>query len=583
MSSKERFQQISSLVLGDNALSFLHAYVYDRLLHLAGVYDDDLAKLLKNLLISLDHGALAYHLDEASALLLRNYPMIVGSADHLPLVLENNHLYLRRHWLLECEVRSLAYSALVQRAGVARLLARDDGEDFLSAWQLRENATGFAVSDALLAAGRAIVYSDLLVLSGGPGSGKTTSLKRILILLNDIARREDVKLSVLFAAPTAKAVARMNESIGDMTLLTQLEPTLHTLHKALGYRMGGSFSHGLDRPWGYDLVVVDEMSMVDIYLFKSLLSALKNPSKLILIGDANQLASVESGAVLEDIVAGRHLKDTERTFLLDKSVVFLEGSKRSEVQILDFANHFLARNEEEVLAIYHKSAAHLVASAESIICHELKARAQDFYRWVAHQYSQDARQTLGAYAGDGVLSAEQVAQLEELFTLYESFVVISPIHAGSYGVQTINEQVGKLMLKQQAIPIVLTVNQPALALSNGDRGMLLDFEGVQYAVFKLATGGFVLYLPSHLQGYESAYAITVHKSQGSEYSRVAIVLPENAQKLLENRLVYTALTRAKTQVILFCNPHELHLSLQKNLWPRTSQLRNVFMRNRLTK
>nr|WP_246208996.1 exodeoxyribonuclease V subunit alpha [Entomospira entomophilus] len=540
----------------------------------------------------MENGALALILSPKRIKIIQGLPEnFIQSKDNLLssdpyFVLDREYLYLCSYWKSEQVVRVRLEQVLLKRSQQADCMAlsSDVADRILLGWreqiELSEQST---MGEQLYLAGKRVLYSDLLILSGGPGSGKTYSLIRLLTLLNHASQHTHTPLRVLLTAPTAKAVARMGEGLSGLDIFASCKVELLTLHKALGAHGKGRYRYGNQLQWDYDVVVMDESSMVDISLFYQLLGALKEPSKLFIVGDANQLPSIHSGAVLQDLVYWTLNKDeipVGMRNLLEDSTIFLQGSKRSTGEILTLAQDFLWSRTEAILQKYQEFFFSQVdRTTSSILFYPLKKQEKDFYEWVIQQYGlrrEERYRSLGSYDVHSGLTNRQREQIQQLFDRYSDFSVLTPTHDGAYGVATINKQIQLIIgggsRLYHGLPIVLSKNQSILNLSNGDRGVVVQFHDIYYAAFKDSRGEFVLYPPADLYQYEVAYAITIHKSQGSEYTRVAVVLPAIAKRLLENRLVYTAITRAKRQVVIFAEQEELKQGSQASSWSRTSQL-----------
>lgn len=572
MSDKERYKDVCRKI-EEKSLTHFSAYLYQRLLeqvNISALSKNLFADIVYRLMQSIDNGSLAIKIKNAEMELLHTCSLVasIETDTDKSLVLDGSYLYLRRYWLLEESIVCLLKDRIFTRLQSARWgsVPVDTLKTIMEEWRQVESITGLELFNA----GKIIASSDFLLLSGGPGSGKTYSLVKILKLLSRLVPYESKNVSVLLTAPTAKAVTRMYESIGQWIENSLFDVTVHTLHRALGYRRDGTFSHGKDHAWRYDLVIIDEISMVDAYLFRHILLSLSSFSKLIILGDANQLPSIDSGAILSDLVYWcKHEQyiPKGKDFALKEHIIFLQGSKRSSQDILELANDFLQGNIASVNK-KREQFFHNKNTKSSIQFYLLGKQIQVFYDWIIRTYGFKNHKyliPLDQYDAELGLSHEHMDVINNLFNLYEDFIVISPIHNGSYGVQTINDHIKSILgqgdLLYHGMPIVLTANQPTLELSNGDRGIIIDFSGVYYAVFRRASGGFDSYLPSDLYGYDVAYAITVHKSQGSEYRRVAVVLPDAAKRLLSCQLIYTAITRAKEEVMIFSEDVELDQSL----------------------
>ncbi|WP_274360289.1 exodeoxyribonuclease V subunit alpha [Entomospira culicis] len=560
----------------ETSLAPLSAYLLQELIARLPREYMALETILHRLLLAVDGGSLALELSNKELERLRSCELVsledVAGERATPLVLSGRYLYLRRFWNLEERVVDLMKNELIMRSSATAFEVREP-EALLHAWQ----ASDSSVNEAIALAGARILASDFLLLSGGPGSGKTFSLVRLLKLLDLWAGHAGKRLSLLVSAPTAKAVARIQEGMHKEAKFSHFDLMLSTLHRALGYRSDGTFTHGRAYPLSVDVVIVDEMSMVDIYLFEQLLSALPRRCKVIFLGDADQLPSVARGAILSDLVYyHQHPQEipTGKHDPLAKNMLFLKGSQRSNVAILGLAQAFLRGDKAEVEKIRSEVRAH---QSESLFFHALPTDASKFYDWVKEQYAMYIPKTarLGAYDATFGLNARQIEIAKAFFAMYDMFAVITPVHDGAYGVKSINLEVRKrlgfLDSLYDGMPIVITVNQPELGLANGDRGVILKLDGTYYALFREGESTYRCYLSTELGAYEVAYAITVHKSQGSEYENVAVLLPSNAKRLLDRSLIYTAITRAKSQVRIFGGDEEIGYSLAQRQ-QRVSQI-----------
>ncbi len=508
-------------------------------------HSDNVIPELWQLLSAIDRGSFCIKIDKTNPIqqLLPQLTALVSMASKLspaPLVYDDGFLYLHRTYSLQEELKLLVKKQLIARTQPTTFwdqVSSGELEVLIEALALR-----YPAGDELKRALHITLNSDVLILSGGPGVGKTYSVAVLLQALQAKQQKTSAEqeLNVLLLAPTGRAVARMGEAIASHAAGRVYEG--QTLHKVLGYNpIKGSFTRGKDNPLEADVIVVDESSMIDAYLFCQLLRALPFKCKLILVGDADQLPSVDIGALFWSLVVDRDKKGHK----LAPNIVFLTTTYRSNTEILELALAFLRGDTLKVLATLQTlKAAKAVRWLPAFTPDEL-------YRLIVNSYGLKPLASFKAHAGAGVSPVEQ-AILDEYFAFFDNFVVLTPINQGVYGVQGINQGVMRLLDMENhahGLPILLTANISTLGLSNGDRGVLVFFGTVLYAVFK-QNGVYRLHLPSQLSRYESAFAITVHKSQGSEYSRVLLVMAESSERVLNGRLTYTALTRAKTGVVI---------------------------------
>ena len=461
----------------------------------------------------------------ASGLAVSNYQTGAGERiATLPLVVEQDRLYLHRYWFYENHLAmqikvmtGVSYSFEKLEALLDKYFPIEVDE---IDWQ-RE------------AAKRAIKQS-FCIITGGPGTGKTTTVVKILTLLQELAEQP---LLIALAAPTGKAAMRLQESIGfnkaalpcPEKIRSQIPETVTTLHRLLGAKPPSPyFRHDANKPLVYDLVVVDEASMVDLALMSKLFDALKPGSRLILLGDKDQLASVESGAVLADLTMALPMHTLE----LKKSHRFDDAIKRLAVAVnlqqADSAWQILHEGNENI------------ALLEGDLVDYVAAQQAGYLRLIK--------------AGAG---------FDEIYRVFSRFQVLCANRLGKNSVADINYLLEQKLFGQQMInlsglwysgrPVMVTQNNPALNLYNGDIGICMpDKEhGGKYRVFfQRADGSVKKYLPARLPHCETVYAMTIHKSQGSEFEEVLIVLPEAINPVLTKELLYTAITRAKKTVKL---------------------------------
>ena len=403
------------------------------------------------------------------------------------------------------------------------------------------------------------------VVAGGPGTGKTTTIARLLAVLQDLA---DGGLRIALAAPTGKAAARLTEAAAtevarfagpDRDRLQGL--TASTLHRLLGSRPGQRtrFRYNRDNRLPYDIVVVDEASMVSLTLMSRLIEALRPTGRLILVGDPNQLSSIEVGAVLGDLVqraappdavplaaesaqAGHDLRELsvdEQHAALTVGVVGLTRGHRFGGRIQALAEAIRRGEGEEVLALLGGGEGEIEfvdgdPASRDVLLESLQADVLDAGRAVVE----------AARAGHGAMALSAIGMHRVLCAHRE----------GPYGVAHWDERVQRWLseavegyaadgLWYVGRPLLVTSNDYSLRLFNGDTGVVVDHGGQPRAAF-LRDGVVELLTPSRLADVTTVHAMSIHRSQGSQFQRVSVVLPPADSPLASRELLYTAVTRA---------------------------------------
>jgi exodeoxyribonuclease V alpha subunit len=398
------------------------------------------------------------------------------------------------------------------------------------------------------------------VISGGPGTGKTTAVARILALLIELADGDPP--CILLAAPTGKAAMRLKQSLlhsVERLVLSEavrsaLPLVVTTIHRLLGVVPGQTaFRHNHNNPLACDVLVVDEASMVDLQLMSHILDALRDDTRVILLGDQDQLASVESGAVLADICAGSRSDvvggDRPAIVHLKKSYRFTDESGIGRLSRLVNAG-----DGEGALAL-------------------LKSGICDDICWRPLPVSDTFAESLGAAACEGyALFADATTPASALEAL-ERFRVLAPHREGRYGVGSLNHLIDSALCRLRPSgssatglkPVMITGNTYDLGLFNGDTGVLsrATVEDGSAAYFPDPDSGVrriaILRLPPH----ETAFALTVHKVQGSEFDKVLLILPDQMSEVLSRELLYTAVTRARQHVEIWGNEEVFRRAVER--------------------
>ena len=446
-------------------------------------------------------------------------PLVGGPAegDGTPLVLDGARFYLARYHAWERQVID----------GVQRLLA----------------APPPAVDLALLQQGLARAFPDLpgevnwqrvaaalaltrrfALVSGGPGTGKTWTVARILELLLEQPGGDGLRIAL--AAPTGKAAGRLTESIGAANpLLPERVGKARTLHRLLGMRPGRiDPAHGPDRPLPLDLLIVDEVSMVDLPMMARLLAALPGEARLVLLGDRHQLASVEAGQVMADLCGADHLVILRRSRRFDP--------ERGVGRLAAAVNRGDAGAALQVLRGTDASV-QVMPADPATLRGLVRERVVPLFRSIR----------------DAASPAEALARLNEAR-------VLCAVRDGPQGVRRLNALIeGALGETRRDLyhgqPVMVTVNDYRLRLFNGDIGLVLrDRDGELRVWFAADESGVRSVLPGRLPPHETVYAMTIHKSQGSEFDQVILVLPGQESPLVTRELLYTGITRARRGVTL---------------------------------
>ena len=498
--------------------------------------------------------------------------------DEHPLVLCGNRLYLQRHWVDECMVAQSLRERTATTGGMEALSAEAIGllESLLPTFVEGEPNLQRQAADTVLA-------NRVSLLVGGPGTGKTYSLARILAVLMCDAHAKGRPLRVALAAPTGKAATRMQESIAtalaEPKMLGDVPQSVHramqmvvpsTIHRLLGSLAPAQhhrFRHNAANPLPHDLVVIDETSMVSAPQMARLLEAVPADARLLLIGDPDQLESVERGAVLGDIVAAAAPPDGSAGSgpLAGVAVRLLRAHRfKKGSPIALFADAVRTQKFDD-------------ATAQSVALPDLEAlRALRIARREASPGEEVPSVVFGVHSSPEHQSAAQHAVHDVITDFIEAardcanagdapgalralagVRVLCAHRHGPYGVSHWNRLAEQWLFGDLGAPgpwypgrpLLITRNDARLGLSNGDTGVVVARDGGVAAVFSVGDS-VVEFDPVQLADVETAFAMTVHKSQGSEYPTVVFVLPPASSPLATRELVYTGATRAREHLVL---------------------------------
>ncbi|QOL14711.1 exodeoxyribonuclease V subunit alpha [Dickeya dianthicola] len=547
-------------------------------------------------------------------------PQLVSSGEgSTPLVLVGARLYLRRYWRYEQDVRHAITQQLTQnhalRAAIAPAVLRQRLDAlFPTAAAGPANWQKLACA---LAAGSAFS-----IITGGPGTGKTTTVVKLLALLQSLALEQHGKpLRIRLAAPTGKAAARLNESIAGAiaglmldglaqgeAIREHINSEVVTLHRLLGSRPDTRhFRHHADNPLMLDVLVVDEASMVDLEMMAALLAAMPARSRLILLGDKDQLASVEAGALMGELcqraAQGHYLPQT-RDWLrevagdapddalldphgsaLDQSIAMLRHSYRfgADSGIGQLAEAVNAGDAAALAAVWQHGYADLArltltANDNRALREWVIDGAVDRFACQPHAappvgYGDYLRRMASTRPALTAAQSEFDVWAAQILDAFGQFQLLCALRNGPWGVDSMNERIAHLLYRDGLLaawqgwypgrPVMVTRNDYSQRLMNGDIGItlpvpLLQPDGSRAWVTRVAfpagdgSSGIRWVLPGRLSAVETVFAMTVHKSQGSEFAHTALLLPDCLSPILTRELVYTGITRAKHAFSLGC-------------------------------
>jgi len=437
-----------------------------------------------------------------------------------------------------------------------------------------QNLSGDSLKAALM-----VSRARLSVITGGPGTGKTTILGGLLrILLESWGEK---KLEIRLCAPTGRAAKRMSESLESLIqdpLYGRAFPyPAQTIHKVLGLRPGVAAAYHEGRTLKADILVVDEASMVDLNLMSALMRALKSGARLVLVGDKDQLPSVESGALLSDLL---HERDRPG-HRLSQRVLSLSKVHRNSGAILESSRMVIAGESKRLLEFLRDPGTNSVEGLGRVEYGLIPPYGDLLFRLAENFNTSDC-----SFGGRGLPCSSHDWQayrekIDLLFQLFKSRIILTPSRKGLFGTVSINRGLNEVLggTRDEAFhgqPLMITRNDYDRALFNGDRGVVLRFADGLFASFEDPQGGYRMIPLQLLENRESSFALTIHKSQGSEYDLVHILMPEGVERLVSREILYTAITRAREEVFLYGSEDVLKLALSRGV-RRLSGIRDFML------
>ena len=509
---------------------------------------------------------------------------VSGPGGNTPLILDGAKLYLHKYHRYETGLarsllersRVLLYDAEALRSGLSVLFGKKDALD----WQR------CAAMNAAL--------RSFSVVTGGPGTGKTTTAARIVLLLVREALSRKAPCRIALCAPTGKAAAHLHASLrravdgaADVSAeaaklvgeaLPYLPQRSHTIHRLLGSIPGSPlFRHNRDNPLPYDIVIVDEMSMADLALSAKLVDAVRPDARLVFLGDMDQLSSVEAGSVMGDICIPRggrydevfasHAKKLAGSEI-PSSFVVPSGGIRGAIVYLTESHRFLADSAIGRIAALVRDgkgdeALASIGTDPTVIWKEYRAAAcaspERFEKECASIISEAAGLDI---AGSPLHRWSSKNAHEEFFDALSKMQILCALRNGPFGSVSCARIIESLLVERGYLEggrsfrhgqtVMITRNDHALRLYNGDIGVICRNDaGLLRAYFRdHETGGYRSLSPYQLPPHESSLALTVHKSQGSEYSKVVMILPAADSPVVTRELIYTGITRARENCVI---------------------------------
>lgn len=485
---------------------------------------------------------------------------VVGDKEkYAPLILDGTRLYLQRYWQYENNVVQKLVELSENRIKKLDTNLLKSGLDIL--FQSNQDET-----DWQRLAAENSVLQHLSIITGGPGTGKTTTVVKILLLILEQAIINNSICRIALCAPTGKAAAHLSRSIHNtlstmrnqnfeslkrfnkyLDLIPEQAFTVHRLLKSIHGTPYFKYNH--DNLLPYDLIVVDETSMIDVALMSKLLDALSKKVRIILLGDKDQLSSVEAGSLLGDICSSKKSVINHCVAELKKSYRFGEKSG-----IGNLSREVNSGNGNEAFKIVLNEN----KKWEDLSFLKLpQISNQSDYLDFKNNIKEIILSKEHGYDYKNVLKNSNVS---EMFKALKNFQILCAVRKGKFGVENLNNLIEEILIEKglinkkglwyHGLPIIISKNDYSLQLYNGDIGIVVEENNKLFVYFEEEQVGknkhpYKRINPLQIKSYEPVYAMTVHKSQGSEFKNVLLVLPDKKSIILTRELLYTGITRAR--------------------------------------
>jgi exodeoxyribonuclease V alpha subunit len=506
----------------------------------------------------------------------------VGSSDfEKPVIYEKNKFYLNRYYIYEKFLSEWiikkSYSGevdIVKTDKLKKILNNYFSDDLPEADMQKLSCISAS-------------FFDLCVISGGPGTGKTTTLVKIIAVLLELEYPDNLNIKI--CAPTGKAASRLGDAISSLSAELEIAKDIRalipdkarTIHRLLKYNPESGFFYNRENRLRADVMIVDEASMIDLKLMNDLCSALEDDCRLILSGDRFQLASVSPGSVFGDICKrGEKIWYSENylNFLgkfFEKNLLkeFFSESKRSFADSITELKKNYRFGANSGIAELAKSIKNCDAENAFNVLNSDEFKDVVFIETGSEK---ELKQLIYDFTDNYYFSILKSADPEEAFEKFSEFMILSPLKQGSFGVNKINEIVENRLFQENeksesflwynGKPVMINSNDYRNNLFNGDIGICIDIKGSKNRkiYFQSDKGGFQEFHPSLLNNYDSVFSMSVHKSQGSEFDNILLVLPEHYSEVLSRELIYTAVTRARKKVFICGRKDVFKFALNKS-------------------
>lgn len=500
----------------------------------------------------------------------------INEQDKKPFIIFNGKLYLYRYFNYETQIISSLKCFLENEKSVreerikklsslnsfvkselqADLKDKNIPADELIDWQLAASITGF--------------LNNFTIITGGPGTGKTTTVAKILSIIYEA----EPEARVIFAAPTGKAAQRVLESLKSNA---KVPPALKdkfskldskTIHRLLGFIPGSPyFRHNSENNLDYDVIIVDEASMIDVAMFSKLISAVNPKCRLIMLGDKNQLASVEAGSLLGDMcnsLSNLNRMSKSQLDLINDLIADDSAKIPSDYAVADTKELLFDHVVELKFSHRFDSTGGIGLLSKAIISGDAKL-VEKFIRendQATVKFDQEFKTDVFQDFVEGYNNYIEEKDNKSALIKMNQLRVLCAVKEGNHGIHKVNDRIEKYLKRKGYInaytdiysnrPLMITRNYNDIELYNGDVGMIRKDDNDNYRAYFLDKENEVRsFVPGLLPDVETVFAMTIHKSQGSEYNKVLVILPDNKDNpLLTRELLYTAITRAKDEVII---------------------------------
>jgi|AntRauTorcE11897_2_1112592.scaffolds.fasta_scaffold02585_4 exodeoxyribonuclease V alpha subunit len=488
---------------------------------------------------------------------------IIGDpGDEMPFVLDGNRLYQSSYYKMEqslkqwIEEKSTSHNGVLTDEKKEHLDELFDNDDQSLNWQ--------KVAVAMSA------FKPFIIISGGPGTGKTTTVARLLVMHQRSSKKP---LRIALAAPTGKAAGRMGEALkAEMKRLSLSDDELRnypsesqTIHRLLrGVEERGLLPPVREKKLPYDMVIVDEASMIDLSLMHRLIKHLSPDTTLVLLGDKNQLASVEAGSVFADLCGKEG--NAFRSETLDKlkaggiqlseSYAGKMSAAHDSIVYLTKSYRFDADSGIGTLAESVKTGLESAHAVDTVF------REYDDIDHVPFSYTKDDFSGMMLNISERVSIASEITDVSDLLDFWKQQIWLTVVRRGLSGSDRLNQLAEQTLATKRTVrmnqgwysgrPVIVTRNDYDLGVYNGDFGvcMLSGNEENRYVMYVQSGAGIKKIRPERLQHFKPAYFLTVHKSQGSEFDTINLLMPKEYVPVLTKELLYTAITRAKKKFVL---------------------------------